>query len=302
MRRALAAATTLAVLVALPPAAALGVLPPEPPSRTAPGLSTVVFRVPVRYEATTLHVSAAGDPVGAAGLAPADGAPTDWTPLSADPTLDLPPAGETCWRGYCGLAHAVVRLVAPNHDGTTRVPLHLEADGTRISVPLPVTTTPRHPEAHPGPEAVRVETPHRRTLEAVELRSADASWTAEPVDEAFQVPTHRLPREIPLTPTLVLRNGTTVTGPPVQLPAQPGSPAGPQPGPDDAGNGTPADGTAPDGPGPPEPVPPNETHTTDGPGGPEPPRAPARVDDARLLPTAAGLAVAALAAATRPTL
>lgn len=293
---------SLALLLALPPVAGLGVLPPDPPSRTAPGLATVVFRIPVRYEADVLHVSTPGDPVGAAGLAPAGGTPANWTPLAADPRLETPPQNASCWRGYCGLAHVVVRLAAPNHDGTTHLRVALAANGTQVTVPLPVTADERRPRAHPGAETVRIEVPRARGLEAVRLRSPNGSWAAAGADDGFRVSTDRLPHGTPLTPTLVLRNGTTVAGDPVRLPEEPGRDPGAGPEPESTGNRTPANATDP----------PTETDanaTGDDPGsgqddgpGAEGPLAPARGGDDRRLPAHAGLAVAALAAAARATL
>lgn len=296
----------LVLLAVLPSATALGVLPPEPPSRTAPGLSTVVFRLPVRYDASQLEVSAAGDPVGAAGLARPGGTPDDWTPLSADPTLDLPPPNASCWHGYCGMAHVVVRLLAPSHEGSTRVPILLEADGTRVGVPLRLTTDARRPRAEVGSQAVHVETPHARTLEAVHLRSPEGNWTARPDGGAFTVPRDRLPAGTPVRPVLVLRNGTTVAGLPVQVPAD--SPTGSSPGgpgPDDAGNRSSANRTA--GPADPDATPADGSAAVEpgagGPGPPpDPPPAPARADGTRTLPGPSLLVVAALAAAARATL
>lgn len=294
----------LVLLAGLPSAAGLGALPPEPPSRTAPGLSTVVFRLPVRYDAAQLEVSAAGDPVGAAGLARPGATPDDWTPLSADPSLDLPPANRTCWHGYCGMAHVVVRLLTPSYDGSTRVPIALEADGARIQVPLRLTTDARRPHAEVGTQEVQVETPHARTLEAVHLRSPDGNWTARPDGGAFSVPRARLPGEIPVRPVLVLRNGTTVAGLPVLIPADPptgASPSGPKP--PDAGNRTSGNRTA--GPDDPDATPANGSTALDagGPGPPpDPPPAPARADGTRTLPGSSLLVVATLAAAARATL
>lgn len=293
-----AALLALAVPLILPSAAALGILPPEPRSAQAPGLSEVTFRVPVRTGAEVVGVEAAGDPVGAAALAPVDGPPRGWTPLAAEPRLDVPPDRDRCWRGYCDVHEVVVRLLAPNADGETRVPVALAAGGARVLVPLHLETTRRAPHANVTAEAVRVEVPHARTLQGVHLASPNGSWAAGGPDGTFRVPRDRLPAGEPLTPTLTLRNGTAVRGPPVTLPADP---APGEAGADAQGN---ASGGTGSGGSPGSDPSSGSSSAGNASGDPRPPpTAPPRASDGgRDVPTLGGPVLAALAVAARATL
>lgn len=290
----LVALAVAAVLVA-PSAAALGVLPPDPPRREAEGLETARFRIPVRTEARNLAVRTPGNPVGAVGLAPPNGTPVTWHPLGGPSRLDVPPPNRSCWHGYCGVHHVAVKVLAPNVDGAATVPLVLAANGTRIRVPLELAVAPRRPHARPGPRTVSVETPVTRRVEDVHLRGPDRSWAARSGPDGFAVDRDRLPEGVPLTPVLTLPNGTRIPGPNVTLEARPA-------GGTDAANQT--------GPSPPRPdssdpgTPGNQTPANGT--GTDPtrlPKPPARAaDGGRALPGPGGLALAAVAAAARATL
>lgn len=293
--RPLPAAAALAALLA-PAAAGLGVLPPEPHAPQVDGLETVRYRIPVRTDAGPVTVLTPGDPVGSVGLAPTDGTPQRWHPLQGEAQLAVPPPEKRCWHGYCGVHHVVVKLVAPNVDGSTTVPLLLAVDGTGVRVPLHLTVDPREPQAQVRSQLVTVETPHSRLLDGVHLQGPNGSWEARSTSAGFAVARNRLPAGVPLAPVLILANGTPVRGPPVTLPPDEagGTESGAAP-PGLAGrangSGPPADGHA--------STPANDSR----PGPPGLPTAPARqAETRRSLPAAGGLALAALAAAARATL
>lgn len=286
-----AAALAVGLVFAAPAAAGLGVLPPEAPDDEVPALEPVTVRIPVRSEAGTLGFIGPGDPVGQVGLASPDGEPATTEPLGSDPIFDLPPPGEACWRGYCGVHHVVATFLAPPADGPVTVDLALEADGVRVVTPVHLNVAPQGPQAVVGDEAVRVEVPHARGLDGVHLRTDGEAWAAAPTGGAFTLPRERLPAGTPLTPTLTLRNGTVVTGPPVELPwedPQKGRGPAPELGDEAEGNAS-HDPTAPaPGPSP----------------SPDPPKPPVRAADEGGHPLpgpglAAGLALAGAAGARR---